>query len=393
MEERPATHQRKLRNVRDVRATTYRRAGWSLAQSIIDPPPRDVSGFLSSAFFTWIIEYLKVVFTPRHSFPTYSGTRSSRPGVFALKESCKVALVGDWGSGTVNAYRVMDNIRHRQKPDMTIHLGDIYYSGQVAEVNSYFLGPDDWYRGERSFALNGNHEMYSGGAGYFEHVLPALGQETSYFCLENKFWRIVGLDTGYNTRVFPFLDLLLGTSIQAENLKWLDRVVFADRDDRRPVILLTHHQWFSAFDRGYARIGMQLRSHLAGVALWFWGHEHRFAGYAPFAPDGTTKVRARCIGHGGMPVEIKNPAHLEVPVVFVDNRISGQEEEPAIGYCGNALLEFEGPVLRVRYIDELEQELLVEEWVSAGVTGGVNGKIRNGSQKLTWLRHKEYLVQ
>ncbi len=384
---------RKRRNVKDVRATASKKALWSLAQSIIDPPPRDVSGFISSATLKWIIEYLRVAFTPRHPYPTYSGTRSSRPGLYPLEETSRVALVGDWGSGTESAYRVMDGIRHSQKPDVTIHLGDIYYSGRVEEVNSWFLGPDDWYRARRSFALNGNHEMYSGGRGYFDHVLPALGQETSYFCLENRFWRVVGLDTGYNTKVFPFLDLFLGTSIHAENLRWLERVVFADKGDHRPVILLTHHQWFSSFDRAYPGIGFQLRRRLPDVALWFWGHEHRFAGYAPFAPDGGVKVRARCIGHGGMPVEIAPPAHLEVPVVFVDNRIADTTEDPPIGFCGNALLEFEGPLLRVRYIDEMQEELLAEEWVSGGAAGGVNGKIRTASRNLTWLRHKEYLVQ
>ncbi|HTY59811.1 MAG TPA: metallophosphoesterase, partial [Bacteroidota bacterium] len=221
---------RTLRNVGDVRATSSKKAAWSLAQSIIVPPPRNIGGLLNGAFLTWIIEYLRVAFTPRRAFPTYSGTLSSRPGLFPFAETCKIALVGDWGSGIASAYRVMESIRQRQKPNMTIHLGDIYYSGRVNEVNSYFLGPDDWYRAERSFALNGNHEMYSGGEGYFEHVLPALAQETSYFCLENRFWRIIGLDTGYNTKVFPFLDLFLGTSIHAENLEWLKRVVFADRE-------------------------------------------------------------------------------------------------------------------------------------------------------------------
>ncbi|HTY59498.1 MAG TPA: metallophosphoesterase, partial [Bacteroidota bacterium] len=215
----------------------------------------------------------------------------------------------------------------------------------------------------------------------------------SYFCLENRFWRIIGLDTGYNTKVFPFLDLFLGTSIHAENLKWLKRVVFADREDHRPVIVLTHHQWFSSFDRGYPRLGPQLHPYLGDVALWFWGHEHRFAGYAPYSPDGGVKVRGRCIGHGGMPVEIAQPANLHVPVVFVDNRVSGKEDGEPLGYCGSALLEFEGPLLRVRYIDERDEELLVEEGVSGGAAGGVNGKIRSASRALTWFRHREYLVQ
>jgi hypothetical protein len=383
---------RAKRSKPELHATSGAGAAWSLGQSIIDPPPRRTVDFLDKRILIWLWNYLKVALTPRHRFPAYEASPESKPGIFPLPTNCKVALVGDWGSGTDSAYRVIDHVRQHQKPDMTIHLGDIYYSGQIDEVNEYFLGDDDWYRADRSFALNANHEMYSGGHGYFDCVLPALGQEASYFCVENDHWRIVGIDTGYYAKIFPFIELLLQTKLHSENLKWLREVVFADGADRRPVILLSHHQWFSAFERGYSRLGGQLEEFLSNVALWFWGHEHRFAGYAAYAPHGDNKVRARCIGHGGMPVEIKEPKNQEVPVLFVDYRKSGEIDGEPVGLCGNALLEFKDAELVVRYYDEFGDELLAEQWTSSSRGGGVSGSILSASPKLQWFRDSSELV-
>ena len=74
---------------------------------------------------------------------------------------------------------------------------------------------------EGAFALNGNHEMYALGYGYFDHILPKLGvrgsprgQRASYFCLENDHWRIIALDTELqfrrraDPRTFPSARLL-----------------------------------------------------------------------------------------------------------------------------------------------------------------------------------------
>ena len=59
------------------------------------------------------------------------------------------------------------------KPDHTIHLGDIYYAGAENEVRNKFLAlwPAGTSPSAPSFALNGNHEMYSGGVGYFQIAL------------------------------------------------------------------------------------------------------------------------------------------------------------------------------------------------------------------------------
>jgi hypothetical protein len=380
------------RSTQDARLAAGAGAAWSLGQSIINPPPRRALDFLDKHILTWIANYLKVVCMPRHTFPSYDAS-ADKPGIFPLPAQCRVALAGDWGSGTESAYRVMAQVRHVQKPDITIHLGDIYYSGQVEEVEAFFLGQDDWYRANRSFALNANHEMYSGGTGYFDHLLPALEQQASYFAVANDHWRIVAVDTGYYSKVFPFLELLLKTKLHDKNLSWLREVVFADALDHRPVILLSHHQWFSAHDTGYARVGSQLEPFLKDVVLWFWGHEHRFSGYAAYALSGDNKVRARCVGHGGMPVEIKQPKNQNVPLVFVDERQAGEIDGDAVGFCGNVLLEFNEVELVVHYYDEQGEELLAEKWTSGGRSGGATGSVVKTSPVLHWYRAPEELVR
>lgn len=360
---------------------------------------------LTTAVLAWAWNYFRYVFRFRYRFPTYEklakrrekgATPNSRRGIIELQGST-VALAGDWGSGTKSAYAVARRIRDKN-PDYTIHLGDVYYSGTGKEFAYYFLPDGAWPHGAQgTFALNGNHEMYSGGKGYFsalkgEPLTHRVGdervpQEVSYFCLQNDHWRVVGIDTGYYAKSFPVLELFDSKLIKLHRAirAWLRDVVFADPNDRRPVIVLSHHDWFSAYDSEYKRMGKQMQPYLGGVLLWFWGHEHRFSGYAPFGFDGGPQVRARCIGHGGIPFDIAYP-HRNRNLVFSDERIDCEttnqiDAKQQLGYCGFALLTFEGPSLRVDYYDEREEApLLVERWSYDARTGTATGTAEGGSQ-------------
>jgi Calcineurin-like phosphoesterase len=332
---------------------------------------RSTATLLSSDARQWVSQYLRHLLDGRRPFPTYGPGES---GMFPMPDIAHVALASDWGTGTDSAYRVADVMATR-RPDITIPLGDVYYTGAMAEFEDFFLPANCWPRGTHAtYALNGNHEMYSGGHGYFDHALPQLGQRTSYFCLHNAHWRIVALDTGYHTTRGPGLLFGDDTRLHDAILQWLETVVFANPSDRRPVILLSHHQWFSAFDtREYAAVGQALIPYLPHVALWFWGHEHRFVGYAPYAPAGAP-IRARCIGHGGMPVELNN--HLVRPsrhAVFIDERKAATLDGDDIGFCGFASLRFDGPTLTVDYIDEQDRVLLTEHWTHTA--GGLRGSV------------------
>ncbi|MHC4816478.1 MAG: metallophosphoesterase family protein [Planctomycetota bacterium] len=349
---------------------------------------------LTSNVLAWAWNYTRYVFRRRYRpFPTYESGGSK--GLIEM-EGSTIALAGDWGSGTYSAYQVADRIRALE-PDYTIHLGDVYYSGTRKEFDQYFLPEDAWPEGKKgTFALNGNHEMYSGGGGYFEalktekmsHEVGGVRrpQTVSYFCLQNAHWRVLAVDTAYYARRFPFLELADTHLIKlhAAIETWLEEVVFQDPDDRRPVILLSHHEWFSSYDSEYKRMGSQLTPYLDRVLLWLWGHEHRFSGYGPHGADGGPKVRARCIGHGGIPFDIDYPERHR-NLVFSDERISAEstnyvDAKQQLGYCGFALLKFDGPKLTISYFDEREGSdcLLEETWTRDPEAGTAQGEIEGG---------------
>ncbi len=376
----PARTPRKLSDVRGTPRSAFLSL-WRTHRP--SPAPRNPADFLREHVWPWIVHYVSVLLRPKRAFRVYPQPLRERPGMVRIPNACKIAVAADWGTGTESAYKVARQMRSHQ-PDVTIHLGDVYYSGTAEEFRDFFLGKDDWPRGRlRTFALNANHEMYSGGEGYFDLALDALGQAASYFCLENDHFRIAAIDTGYFARSVPLLELLLPGLIRLhpENMRWLSSVVFADPADRRPVILLSHHQWFSAFDTEYKRLGTQLAPYLDRVVLWLWGHEHRFAAYGPYGFPGFPRTRSRCIGHGGMPIELGSKPRRDRNLIFLDQRVACELDGDRIGHCGFALMEVADASLRMAYIDDDGQELFKEEWTAR--SDGVTGRVLYASKALT----------
>ena len=127
------------------------------------------------------------------------------PQVVKLPSRATVALLADWGGDNPAAHHIASVVR-KQQPTLAIHLGDIYYGGVKTECEAFLQlwpfqtntqYPELGVPPGTSYALNGNHEMYSGGEAYFDVVLKAFGQPQPFFCLENDYWRIIGLDTAY----------------------------------------------------------------------------------------------------------------------------------------------------------------------------------------------------
>ena len=116
---------------------------------------------------------------------------------------------------------------------------------------------------------------------------------------------------------------------------------------------LEHHQLFSAYENG-PEVGTVFRRKLRpvlhkGVHAWFWGHEHRFIIY-----DATKEVQnARLIGHGGVPVYMTRRENepYPPPAMFEDRRFlqSGLARWALLGF---AVLDLDGPIMNVSYVDE-----------------------------------------
>jgi hypothetical protein len=216
-----------------------------------------------------------------------------------IGSKARVALMGDWGTGLYGAPFCANSVAAQGRDyAATIHLGDVYYSGTRREIRKQFL--DIWPKnpGALRRALIGNHEMYSGAHAYFGELLPEFDQPSSCFAIENDHWLLLGLDSGYKTskrEIFwpPDNDLYPG------QLAWLTGQI-ERAGEHKAVILLSHHQPFSYFDRQgptlVSRIEPILKS--GRVFAWYWGHEHRCVLYDQH-PD--WRLFGRCVGHGGYP--------------------------------------------------------------------------------------------
>jgi len=343
------------------------------------------------------LESLTVPADKKHIAPAYPATGErghyDLSGLLAPDRSIRIALAGDWGTGTDVAQQVADSMVSIN-PELTIHLGDIYYVGLEPEVRQNCLGLDTpdyagviWRSGSKgSFALNGNHEMYSGGNAYFENFLPTLGiptsqdkrQLTSYFCLETPVWRILAMDTGFNADTFSG-----DCKLEQTFLDWLGEVVDPVHN-QKPTVLLSHHQWFSGFNDGdYERPADQIAPYFRKQeVIWLWGHEHRLAVFYKYkSPNNHLTAYARCIGHGGMPVEMADPGY---PNGSSDQRVEywdgDQQDHPErfcrlsdgtlVGANGYAQMVIQDSTLTLEYLDADRTSVLKESFVPSSAGDG-----------------------
>jgi hypothetical protein len=361
------------------------------------PRLNKITDFISRRVWSWLYYYVKSRFGRPHPYPGYTGTQDR--GIYPLghsplpgREGVCLAICADWATDTPQSRKISGRMR-THLPDYTVHLGDTYFVGEPKEIAVNFLAPGaPWGRGNLgSFAVLGNHEMYAQGISFFNDLLPTLGlrgrgQQAGYFCLENDYWRILGLDTGYHSIGKPVLELLPwfapDCALDEGLVRWLrDDVRIGE--DQRGLVLFTHHQYITSFNEPeYMKPASQIAA-LIGEhreVLWLWGHEHRFSVFEKVSLKGGLTAYGRCIGHGGMPVEVdsnkrKSGKQGYSRLVAVDDRVCpdiGIHGDP-LGYNGYVVMNVNGPELRVEYHDE-NRELFRERWISDG-KGALKGSI------------------
>ena len=330
-----------------------------------------------------------------------SGTRKAIPYVGAetvgnrtieMPSSAKIALLADWGTGAQPAIELLKRVS-AHSPDIVIHLGDIYYSGTPEECEHNFRSIMSGVFSQTQkqpliYTLSGNHDMYSGGEGYYNLITslnPApQAQFSSFFCLRSSAqdWQILAMDTGlhdYN----PLNGDGEPTFLEASEIEW-HRARISEFPGR--TILLSHHQLFSA----YARIGRPNESGVTSstnphlleffnsictvgeVCAWFWGHEHTLSIYQPFA--GLQK--GRCIGHGAVPVSIEDTIYVPLPDLdHIPSVVGGTQLKKLGGVYshGYAMLELGITGCRASYfqVDGIRDELIYDELLVnlEGLTG------------------------
>ena len=320
------------------------------------------------ADFRWVAEFVAAKalrwYRRKHKFNRKPAIKDD------LASNARIVMVGDWGSGIPRAQEVAgwmsDWIQDGVDAGIqvhVVHLGDVYYAGFEHEYRDRFLKywpvPEHQAKRVFSWSLNGNHDMYSGGDGYFKTLLGdprfANQKKSSWFRIQNEHWRIVGLDTAWDEEGLVH-DPRIERGLAAPQAKVLKKWA---AEDKRPFMLLSHHPLFSAYSK--EKPGTYLAEQLdplltdRRVKAWFWGHEHKCIVYAG-ANQGVS--HARCVGHGGVPVYAVKPPQAKpgLPKVewYEDRSVNEWPEHWA--YFGFAVIDFHGPQVTVRYIDQYGEE-------------------------------------
>nr|WP_200991915.1 metallophosphoesterase [Rhizobium rhizogenes]QCL10614.1 calcineurin-like phosphoesterase family protein [Rhizobium rhizogenes] len=272
-----------------------------------------------------------------------------------MADRCRMIVVGDWGSGIPRAQHVGLTMRRHVNEALAsglechvVHLGDVYYSGFEYEYRERFLPfwPVDVTQSDRvcSWCLNGNHDMYSGGYGYFDCLLAdprfARQNQSSFFRLANSHWQVLGLDTAWDD-----------DGLKDPQAAWVREHVGSGQ---RKTVLMSHHQLFSVRENS-PDVGKVLRKKLAHVLeadkidMAVWGHEHRMMTYEPYE-----HVRfPRLIGHGGVPVWADDFSRsLPFPGRFQSEKWQGGGLNERFANMGFAVMDFDGPRILTTYYSE-----------------------------------------
>lgn len=311
---------------------------------------------IDRGFVVGFLRSLPVHLVRRVFFRLPSGQPRQRP----LADHSRIVVVGDWGTGEGLATAVAARMREAilgagDREVHVVHLGDIYYAGTRTEARTRFL--DHWpvTAGEAhlSWCLNGNHDMYSAGLGLIQVVLTdprfagqrtTRGAVTSEFLLTSRHWSLVGLDTSWK---FRWRDPPGGAGhLSRRQSRWVTRHVQAHPEQR--TVLFSHHQPITHDDDGIRPEGNLLdRTRTlrdAGrITGWFWGHQHKLIAYGTHSGIGY----GTCMGHGAIletPAEHPHPG--EFTATFTD------PEGLTWRMPGFAVLDVDGPTMRVRYLDK-----------------------------------------
>ena len=233
-----------------------------------------------------------------------------------------VGLIGDWGTGLDDAdWLLQQVVAMTPKPNVIVHLGDIYYAGTEDEVKGNFLQiVNKRCPTMPVFTLSGNHDMYAGGKPYYwllsqlnSSATPSLRQPASYFCLRNKAWQLLAMDTGLHDSD-PFSVNSNMTYLEPTEIAWhADKLQTASG---RKSLLFSHHQLFTSFDTGLGnndagqpsaintKLLNSFQPYLKDVVAWFWGHEHNLEIFGPYLG----LAKGRCTGASAIPeMSAQNP--------------------------------------------------------------------------------------
>ncbi len=299
----------------------------------------------------------------------------------------KIALVGDWGTGIWQdgnqpecpSQLVMKQLENL-KPDVIIHLGDVYYAGNYGVLGSEsgeeyqnFVKRWPTAGAKWSFALNSNHEMYGGGNGYFKVALASdIFKDTqdgsSYFAIDYGDWLILGLDSAYYDTSTLYMNGALYNPKIAKSLKqqqFIKDCAQSAKANGQRLIVLTHHNPLQtngvlASDEKDRLLWDQLTDNLGYPDYWYWGHIHNGIVYTDKSGAGNN-TKCRCVGHGSIPFangyELEQAHNTGVVDYYAHTPMTGSRTHPLTAsqklrvQNGFAMLTLKGKTLQEEFYE------------------------------------------
>ena len=327
--------------------------GMDLNEIGIDPGDRKFENDDLAGILGWVFGAGPFVLTQpsRSDFRFHNQQQFTSGFIYKLDEPSpgaplEIALFSDFGVGRYYSRYIAKQFRTRRFP-CAIHLGDVYYAGRRSEFAEFFEKPLDPILADTSlFALNSNHEMFSGGIPYFNYIdkraalHPAKQkQEGSYFCLRSERFQIVGIDTAFFGQ---------GRYKEPILVEWLRNVLREGRQAGRVNILLSADHPYRYGDNDPTKL---LRKDLKTLAvderlvdLWFWGNTHYCALFdhktAASGDFPALPFVGSCIGHAGYPYEKERRGKFQpAPVLFLEDQArfpketNLRQDKGNNGYC------------------------------------------------------------
>ena len=276
------------------------------------------------------------------------------PGRRTIPNNVNIALAGDFGTGDWGrdsnpaASTKIRILIKGMTPDISIHLGDVYYAGTNGSEQANLI--TIWPAGSiASLTMNSNHEMYPGGWPFYDEALNdskfQFQNKRSFFALENDYWILVGLDSAYGSDPLNLYSdgALDNGGMQLAFLK--DCVATGKR-----IVLLSHHNALNEQGTGKTQLWTEVVRCISGCnfLVLVLGHKHVGAVYTDAAGNG---LRCRSIGHAGIPwanaTELKNSS-----VVWYESRNAEDPDDMQRVLNGFAMLSLNGKDATEVFFDE-----------------------------------------
>lgn len=262
---------------------------------------------------SWSLALIDYILVETGEISIVNFNQSGKDITIPARNTLQIALFGDWGTGAYQdgdlsaspSQLVMQQIGNK-KPDLSIHLGDVYYSGTQGffpHTGEEYLNLVQCWKYVAplgNFTMNSNHEMYDGANGLFNVALnnsvTTMFQDqggSTFFSVCFGNWIILGLDSAYNASQM-YMQGVISDPYQQQLLQNAGK-------SGKKIFILTHHNPINEIGDTQNSLWNDVVSQLGkNPDYWYWGHVHNGIVYSNKSAGGN--VNCRCLGNAAIPI-------------------------------------------------------------------------------------------